>query len=87
MTRATSTTTVMVNGQPFTMTHFPYDPSHLQSRTSTTPFLVQHGMEYNPIAINEVLAFPDAVRLRYLGGAPADHDPECGDVQAAFSSS
>ena len=34
--------------------HFAYDPS-LYSPDVTTPFLVQHGMEYNPIAINEVL--------------------------------
>ena len=36
--------------------NFPYDPS-LYSPDMVTPFLVQHGMEYNPIAINEVLAY------------------------------
>ena len=53
--------------------HFPYDPS-LYSPDATTPFLVQHGMEYNPIAINEVLAFqvqstagsPTAVKGMYI---------------------
>ncbi len=35
---------------------FPYDPS-IYSPDATTPFLVQHGMEYNPIALNEVFAF------------------------------
>jgi len=35
--------------------HFPYDPS-LYSPDVVSPFLVQHGMEYSPIAINEALA-------------------------------
>ena len=35
--------------------HFPYDPS-LYNPDAISPFLVQHGMEYNPIAINEALA-------------------------------
>ena len=36
--------------------HFPYDPS-IYSPDSTTTFLVQHGMEYNPIAINEAFGY------------------------------
>ena len=35
---------------------FPYDPS-IYSPDTVTPFLVQHGMENNPIAINEVMAY------------------------------
>ena len=35
---------------------FPYDPS-IYSPDAVTPFLVQHGMENNPIAINEVMAY------------------------------
>ncbi len=45
--------------------HFPYDPS-IYSPDVTTPFLVQHGMEYNPIAINEVLAY----QFLYTGTMP-----------------
>jgi hypothetical protein len=51
--------------------HFPYDPtiydeqvnpaadwtSQMMSGGVTLQFLVQHGMEYNPVAINEVLAY------------------------------
>ncbi len=33
----------------------PYDPTLTES--STTKYLIQYGMEYNPVAINEVLAF------------------------------
>lgn len=36
--------------------HFPYDPSIYHPDTVTS-FLVQHGMEYNPIALNEVMAY------------------------------
>ena len=36
-------------------TNFPFDPS-LYSPDTVSPFLVQHGMEYNPIAINEAFA-------------------------------
>ena len=35
--------------------NFPYDPS-LYNPDVATPFLVQHGMEFNPIAINEAFA-------------------------------
>ena len=38
--------------------HFPYDPSlYSPDATPNSIFLVQHGMEYNPIAINEALAY------------------------------
>ena len=36
--------------------HFPYDPSLYSPDDTTNPFLVQHGMEYSPIAINETFA-------------------------------
>jgi hypothetical protein len=36
--------------------HFPYDPS-IYSPDAVTPFLVQHGMENNPIALNEVMGY------------------------------
>jgi large repetitive protein len=43
--------------------HFPYDPALYSPDGADTPpgsnvsFLVQHGMEFNPIALNEVLAY------------------------------
>jgi len=38
--------------------HFPYDPSlYSPDLFPPTPYLVQHGMEYNPIALNEVMAY------------------------------
>jgi hypothetical protein len=52
----TTITTPAPNSITQTVTHFPYDPS-IYSPDVTTPFLVQHGMEYNPIAINEVFGF------------------------------
>ena len=45
------------------ITTFPYDPAIYSpdgdptNNNRPTPFLVQHGMEYNPIAINEVMAY------------------------------
>ena len=51
--------------------HFPYDPS-IYNPDVATPFLVQHGMEFNPIAINEAFAmqyqYPTAKGDTSLGG-------------------
>ncbi len=65
--RADLTWTVSVPGVKFAAStipnpHFPYDPSLYQvdgdgNGHPSTTFLVQHGMEYNPIAINEALAY------------------------------
>ena len=38
--------------------HFPFDPSlYNPDTTPTCAYLVQHGMEYSPIAINEAMAY------------------------------
>jgi hypothetical protein len=40
----------------------PYDPTYIEPPMTTTPapttaYLIQYGMEYNPVAINEVMAY------------------------------
>jgi hypothetical protein len=50
----TVTPPTALGGNAVTITHFPYDPT-IYNPDTTTPFLVQHGMEYSPIAINEIL--------------------------------
>ncbi len=61
--------------QPISDPHFPYDPS-LYSPDAVTPFLVQHGMEYNPIVINEAMAY------QALGGTGTGAAPQT--YQALF---
>ena len=56
--------------------HFPYDPS-IYSPDTVTSFLVQHGMEYNPIALNEVMAY----QAQYGNGNDA---PSLTTYQAMF---
>ena len=51
---------------------FPYDPS-IYSPDRVTPYLVQHGMEYNPIAINEVFAFKSRYGLATSTGNLPDY--------------
>ncbi len=50
--------------------HFPYDPS-IYSPDATTPFLVQHGMEYSPVAINEVLGLQFQYGAGVMGAGSA----------------
>ncbi len=55
------TTTPLPNNPFLNSPHFPYDPSIYNPdgdlAGNPTPFLVQHGMEYNPIAITEAMAY------------------------------
>jgi len=67
--------------------NFPYDPS-IYSPDTVTPFLVQHGMEYSPIALNEVLAYQgigssgnyQAFFLELVNTLTADQNGNASDV-------
>ncbi len=58
---------------------FPYDPALYHPDTVTT-FLVQHGMEYNPIAINEAMAY----QAQYGSATTANPNPPLTTYQAMF---